>query len=470
MLKTQVFTPKEIVKEMLKIIDYNKNIFDKKVIDSACGEGNILMEVVERYIKFGKELNKSDEDIRKGIEENIYGVEKDSKCFEKCISNLNKVAARYNLFNISWAIFNDDSLKKKYDYKYDYIIGNPPYLKYHDISNREREYIRSRFESCRKGNFDYYYAFLEKDYNSLNINGKLIYIIPNNTFKNIFAKKLRHIIKKDTLEIVDYKNKKIFKNISTSSSLLYIGKNTNSNVINYTNKKTGEITDIDKDILGEIWYFDNKFNKNKNKNNIFGDYFHASMSVATLCNDIFIIKDYMEHDDSVQIGKDLIEKNILKIAISPRSMMRKKKELIIFPYYYNNNSLKKYKEDKLRSLFPKAFNYLSRHKLKLEQRNSNINTQWFEYGRSQGLNKMNQTKLILSTLVTNEVKVYIGGKDSIVYSGIFIVPKKEISIEVAKNILESEEFFRYVQLVGVHTSGNSIRISAKDINRFPIKL
>ena len=38
--------------------------------------------------------------------------------------------------------------------------------------------------------------------------------------------------------------------------------------------------------------------------------------------------------------------------------------------------------------------------------------------------------------------------------------------EDAKNILESDEFMRYVKDVGIHISGTSLRITSKDIEEF----
>ena len=52
--KCQIFTPPHIVKYMLDKIDYTSKIFNKKIVDNACGTGNILVEVVERFIADAK--------------------------------------------------------------------------------------------------------------------------------------------------------------------------------------------------------------------------------------------------------------------------------------------------------------------------------------------------------------------------------------------------------------------------------
>ena len=82
---------------------------------------------------------------------------------------------------------------------------------------------------------------------------------------------------------------------------------------------------------------------------------------------------------------------------------------------------------------------------------------------------MNRRKLLISTVITNEANVYILKKNCIPYAGMYIVPRREnkvYSLEDAKRILESNGFIKYVQNVGIHLNGTSIRITSKDIENF----
>ena len=48
----QVFTPKQIVNDILNVSNYKgKNILKKHVIDNSCGDGAFLVEIIDRYIK-----------------------------------------------------------------------------------------------------------------------------------------------------------------------------------------------------------------------------------------------------------------------------------------------------------------------------------------------------------------------------------------------------------------------------------
>jgi len=190
----------------------------------------------------------------------------------------------------------------------------------------------------------------------------------------------------------------------------------------------------------------------------FGDIFHASTAVATLFNKAFLLDE----------SSDTIEMELVKKAASPRSLSAKKEMNIIFPYYYDDNGiLQKYSEKEFEEKFPNAFKHLYKFKNELLNRDSDSKAKWFEYGRSQALKHLRQEKLLISTIITNEVKVYLLENEEIPYSGIYITVKDErYMLEDALRILRGKEFLQYVMDIGISVSGNSKRITSKDINNF----
>ena len=120
-------------------------------------------------------------------------------------------------------------------------------------------------------------------------------------------------------------------------------------------------------------------------------------------------------------------------------------------------------------MYPQAVEYLNQYKDDLKERKSDDGINWFEYGRSQALIHLNQSKLLISTLITGTAKVYLIDKETIPTSGLFIIPtenQKIYSLYKAKKVLESKLFYSYVESIGVIANGNSYRISPKDINNF----
>lgn len=466
--KCQVFTPYIYVLKLLDSVGYKNNLYGKKILENACGDGNILKVIVERYIKDCLKISFSIEKIKIGLENDIYAAEIDDLHYLNCINALEKTAKQYGITNVKWNIINSDILKKDLNMSFDFIVGNPPYIKYKELDKETRDFVRNNFQTCRKGKFDYCYAFIESALKLLNNNGKFSYLIPNSIFKNVFAQELRDFMLPYLDEIIDYKTQQIFDALTSSAIILCSKKEKNNTFIKYSDMSTGEHIKIPKTNLVNKWMFLNKtqaFPKTAKKIK-FGDYFTAAISIATQLNEAYVIDNYKVFENYIETDGKKLEISILKPAYSPRGMNSKKDELIIFPYFYKNNKLVKYEPNELESKFPETTSYLKRFYKKLKARKADTAAKWFEYGRTQALSNLNQEKLMLSTVVTNKVKVYSLNKEDIPYSGIFIIKNKKAPLSLARKILENKLFLDYVEKIGTNASGKSLRITPADINQY----
>ena len=108
---------------------------------------------------------------------------------------------------------------------------------------------------------------------------------------------------------------------------------------------------------------------------------------------------------------------------------------------------------------------------KLAKRKADRSAQWFEYGRSQALNEMWKSKLILSMVVTKQAGVYYADEQTVPYAGYFVTRKEGagFTLEQAAKILQSESFYQYVKEVGTPTTETSYRISVRDIMDYRFK-
>lgn len=463
--KCHVFTPTHIVSKMLDEVNYTEKLYGKTFLENSCGDGQILCEAINRYIIDCKKEGYGDENIIFGLERDFLAIEFDKTNYEKCIKNLDIISKSYGFKSVNWNILNSDFLSLEINEKFDFIIGNPPYVSYANIDIKNRNFIRDNFDSCKKGKFDYCYPFIELSLRYLNTGGKLAYLIPTNIFKNVFAKDLRELLKDKVTKILDYKTTKIFKNVLTSSSIIICDLDRNTTNIEYYDVSKNKYLSIEKESLGEKWIF----SENKGKDKVlFSDYFLAATSVATLLNDAFVIKEYEIRGEYFYVENMPIEKEIIRPAASPRALSKDFKEFIIFPYEYVDGKLKRLEAEEMYNRYPCAYKYLEKFKDKLNLRNSDTNSKWFEYGRSQALDNLNQEKLLMSFIITNKVNVYELGVNYIPYSGIYIVPKSSLSLSVAKEILESDEFLKYINDIGIYVNGSSLRITANDIKKFDI--
>lgn len=466
--KCQVFTPENYVRELLDSVGYTEHLYGKKILENSCGDGNILVAVVQRYIDDCVANGLSRTRIKNGLERDIYGVEIDPEQYEKCINNLNKVLQKNNINNVEWKIFNEDYLRWDFALQFQFVVGNPPYITYSELKKDEQRYVKENFETCIKGKFDYCYAFIEKSIKSLAHDGKMAYLVPSSIFKTVFGKKLRDYIKSYLKEIRDYTQDKMFDDALVKSAIIVLEIGNQDGVFQYHNMGNKDKMSIPVNSLKEKWFFTTN---NWTGTERFGDYFQVAHVVATLLNEAYVIKkeNYQDVGGFYLCNGKRIEKEVVRETATPRTKRYKKEEIIIFPYSYEGGKLIRYTETEFKNRFPGANAYLSDFREQLDERESDRNALWFEYGRTQALAGLNRKKLLISTVITDNVSVYMLKRKCIPYAGMYIVPKKgnkTYRLEDAKAILESDEFMKYVERVGIHISGTSLRITSKDIEEF----
>ena len=457
----QIPTPSEYIKIMLDEAGYLTDLAGKRVLENSCGSGDILVEIVQRYISDCKEKGFSIKKIQQGLQQDIVGYELDQTYADVCIERLNAVLNDENIESINWNINTVDYLCSINE-EFDYIIGNPPYITYHNLTSDERTYLKKNFVSCYKGRFDYYYAFVEKSYCSLKNGGTLVYLVPFSIFRNKFAEALRRIIKDDIVSVLDYSGIQVFEGVTTSSAIIHIQKASKREILQYTKVESGRSTGIVKNMLLDKWFFETNTGNQR-----FGDFYSIHNSVATLCNDAFLITHYDDADEYIETEGYRIEKGILRPAVSTKSYKYNGQHaVIIFPYKSQKNGYKRYSEDELQQVFPGAYAFIRSFLERLQKRKINNGVQWFEYGRTQALKEVQGEKLIIPMVITSKVTAFLADDNSIPYAGYFIKPKVEYSLQFAKQLLEGPRFYEYVKEKGTPTTKNSYRISVKEIENF----
>ena len=454
--KCQKFTPDEMVRVMLDLAGYTHDLMGKKVLEYSFGSGNILIRIVQRYIETSKKTGASAIEITKGLATDIIGIEYDKNLYNKCIERLNKVVKEYSLPKVEWALYWDDTLRWGSKDRFDYIIGNPPYITYKMIDEDSRKYIRENFLVCTEGKFDYCYAFLEKGIKLLSKTGIMVQLVPENIYKNVYAQKLRDMLLDHMVEILEYPGQNKFGSALTSSSIFLYDNSSNSDNLVYKNETTKVQRSISKSMLQKKWVFCEEALLT-GKERLFSDCFKATISIATQLNKAFVISSA----DAAGL-----ERKIIRSAASPRMKRNQKEEFIIFPYYINKNSVKHINEEEFKSKYPLAYDHLNQYYNELLSRDADKEAKWYEYGRSQGLLHINQEKLLISTVITGKVELYKLDKRSVPYSGIFITAKKGHTIEEAEIVLHSDDFFNYVMAIGISVNGKSKRITCRDINNY----
>ena len=131
----RIYTPDYLVSDILNQGHYViGNINKKNVIDNSCGDGQFLIQIVDRYCKDFLKNNNDKLLLKKELEAYIHGIEIDEEELKVCKNRCDTVANLYNIHNVKWDFIIEDAMKvTKYNNKMDFVVGNPPYVRVHNL-------------------------------------------------------------------------------------------------------------------------------------------------------------------------------------------------------------------------------------------------------------------------------------------------------------------------------------------------
>lgn len=455
----QVFTPEYLVENMLDYVGYiGSNIIGKHIIDNSCGDGAFLKLIVARYcdesLKEGKELK----DIKQDLETYIHGIDIDEIAYKNCIANLNQVAKNFGIENVKWDLYNQDSLSvTKFNNQMDYVLGNPPYVRVHNLDSAYENV--KQFEFAIGGMTDLYLVFFELGFNMLNSNGKLCYITPSSWINSVAANNMRsYIIKEQNLvSLVDLGHFQPFEKITTYTIISLFSKNKKDKTFEYYTydgqqhcRVFCDNISLDDCYIDSYFYLSDKNSLNMLRNikmKKYPEYVSVKNGFATLA-------------DSVFIGDELPDSNI---TIKTLKASTGKWHKCLFPYDNKGKLLPPniaLSDSKVREHFDK-------HKSDLLKGRDEYPT-FYEFGRTQALLDVWKDKIAINTLLRTEKDLKIEKVDAGcgVYSGLYIISEFDISYEIIRSILISEEFAKYVSLLKKYKSGGYYTFNTKDVQQY----
>lgn len=418
-----VYTPKWIAELILDRIDYKSNVSGKKIIDPACGDGAFLAQVVERFIIDAKNNKLNRQDIKKGLENDIFGFDIDDVATEKCIKILDEIAQKFDFKNIRWQILKADSLDKSFVNKYfntfDFVVGNPPYIRIQHLGSKRREKIQNEWQLCKRGSTDIFITFFEIGYYLLNKNGKLGYITPNTYLKTKAGGDLRNFIKfyKILKILIDFEYNQLFDNATTYSLITILDKNhkkTTFSLFKGEKESINYIDEVDIENLNkDNWILTSndileRLNKIEKRGLPLSKIAKIHVGITTLADDYYIFKDPVMDGNFAAIKlKDgrvfQVEQEILRPIIKAsvlKSPNEDQNRFIIFPYKKVGNRHSIIQEKELKEKYPFTYQYFRAIKNNLDNRDKGKPNPvaWYAFGRSQGLDTSFGKKILTSPI------------------------------------------------------------------------
>ncbi|HGO5810258.1 TPA: Eco57I restriction-modification methylase domain-containing protein [Mannheimia haemolytica] len=563
-----ISTPNFIIR---RIIDYtvneyckgknDSNIYQSKFADIACGSGAFLLEVYQRlqdilvdyYIQNDK--NKLEEtgvnqyklrfEDKKNLLLNcVWGVDKDFNAVKACrfglllkllenesdVTIANKISILPNLDqNILWGnslidlrdkLTGKEKLKVNpinlQEYKFNVIIGNPPYLATEYMSSlypEEFKIYKSKYFVADK-QFDKYYLFIERALNLLNDNGLLGYIIPSKFIKLSSANKLRRFIANKNnflFKLISFGSNQLFKNKSTYTSIAIFKKSLDNNILLYNNirdyKKWFDNSALDYGedkwhvynlpLPDDPWYFKNtqdtlvfshlrkicsplekiiggKSISNGIQTSANKEYIHTPIAMDN--NYIY----FSFYGEKFKIERELTRPYFETNRNQPLYTFRdvKANSFVIYPYVKKDKKIELINISILKEKYPYGFAFLTKVKSKLLQRNiwpPIMENDWYKYGRHQALENCDSAPKIIVGILSKGYKysvdhegVFISSGGTAGYSLINIPNDCLYSIYYIQAILSSKYSEWFVSLSGEVFEGGFIARGTKVQKQIPI--
>ncbi len=446
-----------MVKVILDFGGYDKpTILKKHVIDNSCGDGAFLIEIVRRYCSLFLAQKHDLSELKEDLETYVHGIELDAAECNACVQNLNRVVESYGLSDLNWNILNADTLTvNHFNGKMDYVFGNPPYVRVHNLET-SYESVK-KFKFAEGGMTDLFIVFFEIGFNMLAKNGKMCLITPSSWLSSKAGQHLRDyiILYQNLSGVVDLEHFQPFE-ATTYTLISRFSKTKKYNHIDYyvfdgsVNDKIFQdklsYTDV---LISQNIYFSQNENLSLLKN-IKTTYSYPYVSVkngfATLADKVFI-GDFDFSEGTIDILKASTGK--WSKCIYPYDNKGKPLPLDVF---MKNTS---------------AYNQLLSNQDKLSKnRDIEDDKYWYLFGRTQALKDVSKMKYAINTIIKdkNSLKIECVPSGNGIYSGLYILT--DIKFETIKQLLCSEDFINYIKLLKNYKSGGYYTFASKDLEQY----
>ena len=343
--------------------------------------------------------------------------------------------------------------------KYDYVVGNPPYVPITQLSKEDKTRYRTRFQTAR-GRFDLYLLFFERSLQCLKTNGRLVFVTPEKFMYIQSAEPFRMLMSNKLIEEIDLLNEDTFGQLVTYPAVTTIVNNSPSTMfrlIAYSNQPVN--TPVPSS--GSSWLPFGNQTTPQNKRTLLDICERISCGVATGADVVFVKKN----TELIPSFKPFAHPTISgRELVLTDSTIRIKHSMII--PYYTNGKLIAFKD--LGGLMP----YLSLPEIRnrLLARTCVTHKPWYAFHENPPLEAMLRPKILCKD-ITNRPFFWVDKEGTIVprHSVYYMVPKNPDKVEEIAKYLNTSEVKRWLQNHSQHAANSYIRLQSHVLKKIPLQ-
>lgn len=197
-----VFTRPEIVALILDLAGYcadGPRLAEAAVLEPSCGDGAFLTQLLSRLIESERrhraQVRWDDPALSQAlraadIDQTSVATAREAVCAQLGQAGCPPAAAR--ALAQAW-IVQTDFLLHRWPRRYDFVVGNPPYVRIEDLPKAVLARYRDLYQTTGD-RADLYVAFIERGLELLSPGGVLAFITANRFAKNLYGRRLRKLL------------------------------------------------------------------------------------------------------------------------------------------------------------------------------------------------------------------------------------------------------------------------------------
>lgn len=196
----RVYTRSEIVNFILDLVGYtpDKPLYEHTILEPSFGAGSFLAPIIERLIASWRSRASHDANWL-AIKDSIRAVELHKATFEETKAKVAEILRAHNApkdaieaLTNAW-LLQGDYLTEEFENRFDFVVGNPPYIRLENIPSALLQHYRSTFHTMFD-RADIYIPFIEKSLSLLENGGHLGFICADRWIKNKYGGPLRKFV------------------------------------------------------------------------------------------------------------------------------------------------------------------------------------------------------------------------------------------------------------------------------------
>lgn len=195
-----IFTRREVVDFILDLVGYTreKPLHQMRILEPSFGGGDFLLPIIERLLSAWRTV-RSNSSALEDLSNAIRAIELHHETYRSTCTAIIALLKREGLArNTAMALASrwlsqGDFLLEPLEGEFDYVVGNPPYIRQELIPTPLLKEYRSRYQTMYD-RADIYIPFIERSLSALSAGGSMGFICADRWMKNRYGGPLRNFV------------------------------------------------------------------------------------------------------------------------------------------------------------------------------------------------------------------------------------------------------------------------------------